>query len=80
MKVGDRVRLTEHAKERYIDSRSPMDGTITRISKCGTYVYVRKDGNKTACSYHKSFWEKIKRNAFYTETTNDTFNFCGEKK
>jgi len=73
-KVGDRVRLSDHAKEHFIDSQNPRDGVITRISKKHPRVYVKKDGNKSSGSYHSTFWELIpnKRKPFTSVVCNIT--------
>lgn len=61
LKKGDRVQLTQHAKDGWIDNQSPRDGTFERYTKDGM-VFIRKDGNKIGSSYHPSFWEKISAN------------------
>lgn len=60
LKVGDRVRFTQHAYDNGLvqrGTRRPTTGVVTRVDGWGWTVYVRKDGQKTTSGYHPNFWE-----------------------
>lgn len=59
MQVGDRVQMTEYARERNIHPQGHRNGVVTGIKRSGS-ILVRRDGNVQAGLYDVSFWELVK--------------------
>jgi hypothetical protein len=58
-RIGQRVKLTEYAIERGILGKCPQPvfGTVAGFARNPVHIWVRRDGTKTARSYHRNFWE-----------------------
>lgn len=58
--IGDRVRMTEYAREKNIVRRSapwPILGTVSGYSRSSWCIAVLRDGLKMPAVYHMAFWE-----------------------
>jgi hypothetical protein len=59
-KVGDRVRLTEYARQCFIGTTYPPEttGTVTKVDRFNSPT-VLWDHRKTASGYHPDFIEPV---------------------
>jgi hypothetical protein len=51
---GRRVVATAAYRRQF---RPPYEGVVVKFARLETLVYVRKDGQKWAGTYHLKFWE-----------------------
>jgi len=57
-KIGDRVRATQAAVERFWWGHA-RSGTVVGLTRDPNCINVKMDGLKTPAVYSKTFWERI---------------------